>query len=249
MPLEEETMSHIKLLLPSEMEAGKKYPMVIRLYSGPGTTRVKDVYDMEYYNMYLSSNRSFIVASIDVRGSGAMGVEAMHALNNALGTVEITDTLAAIRRLIATYDFIDPKRIGVWGWSYGGYATTMLLIKDEEKILACGAAVAPVTSWLYYDSIYTERYMDTPQNNPEGYNKSDVMIVAEKLRGRQFLLIHGSGDDNVHFQHSMQLAKKLQRADIAFEQMSYADENHSLRGVSRHFYHTLDRFWTECFHS
>ncbi|XP_023940299.1 venom dipeptidyl peptidase 4 [Bicyclus anynana] len=249
MSLEEETMSHIKLLLPSEMESGKKYPMIIRLYSGPGTSRVKDVYDMEYYNLYLSSNRSFIVASIDVRGSGAMGVEAMHALNNALGTVEITDTLAAIRRLIATYDFIDPKRIGVWGWSYGGYATTMLLIKDEEKLLACGAAVAPVTSWLYYDSIYTERYMDTPQNNPEGYNNSDVMIAAEKLRGRQYLLVHGTGDDNVHFQHSMQLAKKLQRADIAFEQMSYADENHSLRGVSRHFYHTLDHFWTECFHS
>ncbi|XP_045785433.1 venom dipeptidyl peptidase 4 [Maniola jurtina] len=249
MTLEEETMAHIKLLLPSEMEPGKKYPMIVRLYAGPGTSRVKDVYDMEYYNMYLSSNRSFIVASIDVRGSGAMGVEAMHALNNALGTVEITDTLAAIRRLIATYEFIDPKRIGVWGWSYGGYVSTMLLIKDEEKILACGAAIAPVTSWLYYDTMYTERYMDTPQNNPEGYNKSDLIVTAEKMRGRQYLLVHGTGDDNVHFQHSMQLAKKLQRADIAFEQMSYTDETHSLRGVSRHFYHTLDRFWTECFHS
>lgn len=247
MNLEEDLKAHIKLLLPPEMEPGKKYPMIVRLYAGPGTTRVKDSYDLEYYNMYLSSNRSFIVASIDVRGSGAMGVEAMHALNNALGTVEITDSLAAIRRLLKNYQFIDPDRIGVWGWSYGGYASTMMLIKDEENMLACAAAVAPVTSWLYYDSIYTERYMDTPQNNPSGYEASDLMIAAEKLRDRRYLLVHGTGDDNVHFQHSMQLAKTLQRLDIAFEQMSYADENHSLRGVSRHFYHTLDHFWSDCF--
>ncbi|XP_046961620.1 venom dipeptidyl peptidase 4-like [Vanessa cardui] len=246
-PLEQDLKSNVKLLLPPDMETGKKYPMVVRLYAGPGTSRVLDSYDLEYYNMYLSSNRSFIIASIDVRGSGVMGVEAMHAVNDALGTVEITDTLDVIRRLVKMYSFIDPYRIGVWGWSYGGYASTMMLIKDEEQTLSCAAAVAPVTSWLYYDSIYTERYMDTPQNNPEGYENSDLMKVAEKLRGRRYLIVHGTGDDNVHFQHSMQLAKKLQRADISFEQMSYTDENHSLRGVSRHFYHTLDHFWTECF--
>ncbi|XP_032529927.2 venom dipeptidyl peptidase 4 [Danaus plexippus] len=245
--LEEDTMAHIKLLLPPEMKPGKKYPMIVRLYAGPGTTRVKDTYDLEYYNLYLSGNRSFIVASIDVRGSGAMGVEAMHALNNALGTVEITDTLTAIRRLVSMYSFIDTDRIGAWGWSYGGYATTMMLIRDHDKIVTCGAAVAPVTSWLYYDTIYTERYMDTPQNNPVGYENSDLMMQAEKLRDRRYLLVHGTGDDNVHYQHSLQLAKVLQRADIAFEQMSYTDENHSLRGVSRHFYHTLDHFWSQCF--
>ncbi|CAK1549748.1 unnamed protein product [Leptosia nina] len=247
MPLDNKVMSHIKLQLPPQMEEGRKYPMIVRVYSGPGTSRVKDSFDLEYYNTYLSANRSIIVASIDVRGSGSMGVEAMHALDRALGTVEITDTLAAIKRLVELYKFIDPTRIGVWGWSYGGYATTMMLVKDDEKLLACGAAVAPVTSWLYYDSIYTERYMDTPENNIEGYRESDLMSKAGKLRGRRYLIVHGTGDDNVHFQHSMQFAKELQRADIAFEQMSYADENHSLRRVSRHFYHTLDHFWTECF--
>ncbi|XP_038206505.1 venom dipeptidyl peptidase 4 [Zerene cesonia] len=246
-PLEEKVMSHIKLQMPPDMEEGKKYPMIVRVYSGPGTSRVKDVFDMEYYNTYLTVNKSVIVASIDVRGSGVMGVEAMHGLNRALGTVEITDTLAAIRRLIDLYPFIDRKRIGVWGWSYGGYATTMMMVKDSDKLIACGAAVAPVTSWLYYDTIYTERYMDTPQENMEGYRRSDLMSQAGKLRGRRYLLVHGTGDDNVHFQHSIQFAKELQRADIPFEQMSYADENHSLRGVSRHFYHTLDHFWTECF--
>ncbi|XP_063838892.1 venom dipeptidyl peptidase 4-like [Ostrinia nubilalis] len=248
LPLGEDVTSHVKLLLPADMQKDVQYPMILRVYAGPGTTRVKDNYDLEFYNMYLSSNRSFIVASIDVRGSGVMGVEAMHAVNTALGTVEVTDTLAAIRRLVDLYPFIDPKRIGVWGWSYGGFVTTMMLIQDDQKLLACGAAVAPVTSWLYYDSIYTERYMDIPRSNPLGYQRSDVTAMAEKLRGRRFLLVHGTGDDNVHYQHSMQLAKQLQHADIAFEQMSYTDENHSLLGVSRHFYHTLDHFWTECFH-
>ncbi|XP_047510008.1 venom dipeptidyl peptidase 4 [Pieris napi] len=247
MPLDNNLMSYIKLQLPPNMEEGKKYPMIVRVYSGPGTSRVKDNFDLEYYNTYLSANRSIIVASIDVRGSGAMGVEAMHALNKALGTVEITDTLAAIKRLVELYKFIDPKRIGVWGWSYGGYATTMMLVQDKEHLIACGAAVAPVTSWLYYDTMYTERYMDTPEDNLEGYRRADLMSKAEQLRGRRYLIVHGTGDDNVHFQHSMQFAKELQRADIAFEQMSYADENHSLRGVSRHFYHTLDHFWSECF--
>ncbi|CAH0404697.1 unnamed protein product [Chilo suppressalis] len=249
-PLEDDVVAHVELLLPPDIEQDKKYPMILRVYAGPGTTRVRDGFDIsEFYNMYLTSNRSFIVAAIDVRGSGVMGVEAMHAVNTALGTVEITDTLLAIKRLLSLYTFIDPKRVGVWGWSYGGYATTMMLIKDDEKILACGAAVAPVTSWLYYDSIYTERYMDTPQANPVGYQRSDVVLAAEKLRGRKYLLVHGTGDDNVHYQHSMQLAKELQHADIEFEQMSYADENHSLMGVSRHFYHTLDHFWTQCFQS
>ncbi|KAJ2944626.1 hypothetical protein O0L34_g3978 [Tuta absoluta] len=241
--------AHIKLMLPPTINKNEKYPMIVRVYAGPGTSRVKDGYDLEYYNWYLSTNRSFIVASIDVRGSGVMNVESMHAINNALGTVEVTDTLDAIRNLVQTYSFIDPSKVGVWGWSYGGFATTMMLILDDKKTVACGAAIAPVTSWLYYDSIYTERYMDTPVNNPIGYHHSDLMAHANKLRGRKYMLVHGTGDDNVHYQHSLQLAKVLQHSDIAFDQVSYTDETHSLLGVSRHFYHALDRFWSECFDS
>ncbi|XP_028039799.1 venom dipeptidyl peptidase 4-like [Bombyx mandarina] len=247
MSIGNEVNANVKLILPAGIKQGEQYAMVVRVYAGPGTTRVRDNYDLEYYNSYLATNRSIIVASIDVRGSGVMGVEAMHAVNRALGTVEISDTLDTIKSLTSLYSFIDPDRIGVWGWSYGGYATTMMLIQDQRNIVKCGAAVAPVTSWLYYDSIYTERYMDTPQANPLGYERSDLTNLAEGLRGRKYLLVHGSGDDNVHYQHSMQLAKRLQHSDIAFEQMSYTDENHSLMGVSRHFYHTLDRFWSECF--
>ncbi|KAI5632831.1 prolyl oligopeptidase family domain-containing protein [Phthorimaea operculella] len=227
--------AHIKLMLPPTIKKDEKYPMIVRVYAGPGTSRVKDGYDLEYYNWYLSTNRSFIVASIDVRGSGVMNVESMHAINNALGTVEVTDTLDAIRNLVQSYSFIDPAKVGVWGWSYGGFATTMMLILDDKKTVAY--------------SIYTERYMDTPVNNPIGYHHSDLMAHAEKLRGRKYMLVHGTGDDNVHYQHSLQLAKVLQHSDIEFEQVSYTDETHSLLGVSRHFYHTLDRFWSECFHS
>ncbi|PZC83344.1 hypothetical protein B5X24_HaOG208108 [Helicoverpa armigera] len=243
----ENPLGHVKLLLPPNMKTGEKYPMIVRVYAGPGTSRVKDSFDLEYYNTYLSTNRSCIVASIDVRGSGVLGVEAMHAINNAFGTVEVTDTLATIRSLLNVYSFIDPERVGVWGWSYGGFVSTMMLIQDDMNTLSCAAAVAPVTSWLYYDTMYTERYMDTPQANPEGYDRADVIRHAERLRGRRYLLVHGTDDDNVHYQHSMLLAKQLQHNDIEFEQMSYADEKHSLLGVSRHFYHMLDHFWTRCF--
>ncbi|XP_037977148.2 venom dipeptidyl peptidase 4 [Plutella xylostella] len=238
--------ANVQLLLPPDMEPNKKYPMVVRVYAGPGSSRVRDNFDLDY-STYLAANRSFIVGSIDVRGSDVLGVEAMHAVNNALGTYEVADTLAVIRRLVSLHSFIDGARVGVWGWSYGGFASTMMLVQDQEKTLACGAAVAPVTSWLYYDTIYTERYMDTPTHNPDGYLRSDLMLRAAGLRGRRFLLAHGSGDDNVHYQNSVMLAKQLQHLDIEFEQMTYTDESHSLLGVSRHLYHTLDRFWSECF--
>lgn len=245
-PLSNDVVAHVRLLLPSDMKPNTKYPMIVKVYAGPGTTRVKDAFELDY-STYLATNRSFIVCYVDVRGSGAMSVEALHSINNALGTLEVTDTLFAIRKLIKIHKFIDEKRIGVWGWSYGGFTTGMMLANDNRNTIACAAAVAPVTSWLYYDSIYTERFMDTPAHNGAGYEQSSLINVAERLRGRRLLLIHGSGDDNVHYQNSMLLAKRLQHLDIAFEQMSYADENHSLLGVSRHLYHTLDNFWTECF--
>ncbi|KAJ8930490.1 hypothetical protein NQ314_016717, partial [Rhamnusium bicolor] len=140
--------------------------------------------------------------------------------------------------------YIDPSRIGIWGWSYGGFASSWALVKDTEHVFNFALAVAPVTSFIYY-----ERYMGlpTPEDNEIGYNNTDLSRNAEAFRGRRYFIIHGNGDDNVHYQNSMALVKALEHADIDFRQQSYPDENHSLGHVSRHLYHTIDKFWARCF--
>lgn len=171
------------------------------------------------------------------------------------------------RCLQETYPFIDPLRTGIWGWSYGGFAAALVLAKDSEGVFAFATSVAPVTDFIYYgnqfsfislivfftkiytDSIYTERYMGLPteEDNLQGYNNTDIAHYAECFRGKNFQLIHGNGDDNVHYQQSMLLAKALERADIQFQQISYPDEAHSLSGVYAHLYHSIDRFWARSF--
>lgn len=180
------------------------------------------------------------------------------------------DQISVTKHLVSTYPFIDKERISIWGWSYGklfddsyklfiklnanfshysgGYATAMTLAKDVDKVFKCGVSVAPVTSWLLYDTIYTERYMGIDAKAKQ-YNDSDVALPnhIENIGKHDFLLVHGNADDNVHYQQSMILAGALERADILFDQMSYPDEAHGLSGVSLHLYHSLDRFWDKCF--
>ena len=179
--------------------------------------------------------------------------------------MEIQDQISVTRKLVNTYPFMDEKRTAIWGWSYGGFATAMTLEQDTgpDQVFSCGISVAPVSSWLLYDSIYTERYMALPQDNSAGYNNSVVAgwvvntrIVCiiqiifysiENLRNKTWMLNHGVADDNVHYQHSMLLTRALEQADIQFVQHSYPDENHSLGGVSRFLYHAMDDFWQKCF--
>jgi len=150
--------------------------------------------------------------------------------------------------LVEQSPYLDPARVAIWGWSYGGFATAMTLERDggPSPVYSCGISVAPVTSWLLYDSVYTERYMATPDENPDGYNNSLINGI-EGLREKNWMLNHGVADDNVHFQHSMLLTKAMERADIQFTQHSYPDENHGLGGVSRFLYHAMDNFWRDCF--
>jgi dipeptidyl-peptidase-4 len=165
-----------------------------------------------------------------------------------LGTVEIQDQISVTRELVRTYPYMDEERTAIWGWSYGGFATAMTLEADTgpEQVFSCGISVAPVSSWLLYDSIYTERYMALPEENSAGYHHS-VITGIENLRNKTWMLNHGVADDNVHYQHSMLLTRALEQADIQFLQHSYPDENHSLGGVSRFLYHAMDDFWKKCF--
>lgn len=213
----------VKLILPPEIDINAetfatKYAMIVYVYGGPNSAQVTDSFSFGFTD-YMTTTRKVIYCQIDGRGSGNKGNDMLFELDLKMGTVEMEDQIAVTKYLRDKYAFIDSERIGIWGWSYGGYATAMVLAKDNEGVFQCGISVAPVTAWIYYDSMYTERYMDTPQNNPLGYNNSDVTRIVDNFKTHDFLLIHGNADDNVHFQQSMALSRALQLENIMFEQM------------------------------
>ncbi|EDX10461.1 GD14501 [Drosophila simulans] len=225
----------VLLQLPPNLDTSgaTKYPMLVDVYGGPDSYSVTNKWMVDW-GTYLSSNQSVIYAKIDGRGSGLRGESLLHAIYLKLGTVEISDQINVTQKLSQLFNYIDPYHIGIWGWSYGGYAAAMLWPNDEAKVS---------------NSIYTERYMGLPNTNELGYANSRLSTMAVKLRGKKYLLVHGTLDDNVHYQQAMILAKNLERQDILFKQISYADEDHGLSNVRPHLYHSLDRFFGECFAS
>ncbi|KAH0946793.1 hypothetical protein HN011_002560 [Eciton burchellii] len=240
--------SRVRLFLPPDFNENESYPLLVHVYAGPNTVRINDIakYDYEYY---MTTNKRVIYAWIDGRGSAYKGSKMLFEIYRNIGTVEVEDTIAVTAALQKRYKWIDANRTGIWGWSYGGYTTGMTLATDAASVFKCGISVAPVTSWIYYDSIYTERYMGLPtaEDNLAGYNRTDISRRVDGIYGKKFMLIHGTGDDNVHYQQAMALAKALEQEDILFQQVSYTDEAHSLQHVYPHFYHTMDKFWDECF--
>ncbi|XP_043527094.1 venom dipeptidyl peptidase 4 isoform X2 [Frieseomelitta varia] len=238
---------NVKLSLPPDFDEKKRYPLLINVYAGPNTVRITDEASFGFES-YMVTNRSVIYGRIDGRGSAYKGSKMLFEIYRRLGTVEIEDQIAVTRLLQETYPWIDSSKTGIWGWSYGGFSTAMVLATDRKSVFKCGISVAPVTSWIYYDSLYTERFMGlpTPEDNLHGYNHSDVTRLVEGIRGKKFMLIHGTGDDNVHYQQAMALNRALVDKDIMFEQQSYTDEAHALSGVFPHLYHTMDRFWANC---
>ncbi|XP_015601081.1 venom dipeptidyl peptidase 4 isoform X2 [Cephus cinctus] len=239
--------SKVRLLLPPQFDENDSYPMMVYVYAGPNTVRITDAASYGFHS-FMTTNRSVIYAWIDGRGSAYKGSAMLYEIYRALGTVEIEDQIAVTKILKNKYSWIDSNRIAIWGWSYGGYATAMVLATDTESVFKCGISVAPVSSWIYYDTMYTERYMGLPtkEDNLYGYNASDVTRLVDGIRGKKYMLIHGTGDDNVHYQQAMALAKALSAADILFEQVSYTDEAHGLTSVYPHLYHTMDKFWGDC---
>jgi len=236
----------VKMYIPPDFDPAAKYPMILYIYGGPGAQQVTARWTLGWES-YLTSSKDIVYVLMDGRGTGFQSNEYKFQVYRNLGTVEMDDQISVTRKLTEMFDYIDKDRVGIWGWSYGGFNTAMTLERDvQDPVFACGISVAPVTSWLLYDSIYTERFMSLPEDNQAGYNNS-VIAGIESLRGKKWMLNHGVADDNVHYQHSMLLTRALEVADIQFEQHSYADENHSLRGVSRFLYHAMRDFWERCF--
>ncbi|KAE8740739.1 hypothetical protein FOCC_FOCC013759 [Frankliniella occidentalis] len=243
--------AQVRLHLPPGLreEEITRYPLVVQVYGGPGTQLVTEKWRVDW-STYLASYKDFIVAQIDGRGSGGQGYKMMHEVYQQLGTVEVNDQLEVTEYLRDTLHFVDKRRVGVWGWSYGGFVSAMLLSKEQD-VFRCGISVAPVTSWKLYDSAYAERYMGVPNvtGNYKGYNDADLTRRGDGFRGsdKMFFLVHGSADDNVHFQHSMMLSRALTAAGVLYRQQIYPDENHSLFGVKRHLYRSMANFMDDCF--
>lgn len=230
------------MIKPADFDTNKKYPLFMYQYSGPGSQQVANRWNgaNDYWYQMLAQ-QGYIVVCVDGRGTGFKGADFKKVTQNELGKYEVEDQIAAAKKLGAR-PYIDATRIGIWGWSYGGFMSSNALFKGND-IFKMAIAVAPVTSWRFYDTIYTERYMTTPQENPSGYDENSPINHVDKLKG-DFLLIHGSGDDNVHLQNTMRMVEALIQADKQFEWMIYPDKNHGIYGGNTrlHLYKKMTNF-------
>ncbi|XP_064553883.1 uncharacterized protein Dpp10 isoform X2 [Drosophila montana] len=241
--------AQVRLYLPPVLREDEitRYPTILHVYSGPGSQLVTDRWHVDW-NTYLSGSKDYIVIEIDGRGSAGQGYQLLHEVYKRLGSVEVSDQLEVSEYLRDNLHFIDARRMGVWGWSYGGY-TAALALAGQQSIFQCGISVSPVTNWKLYDSTYAERYLSFPNvtDNYKGYEESDLSKYVDNLRERQFLLVHGTADDNVHVQQSMVLARALTGKGVLYKQQIYPDEGHSLSGVKRHLYRSMTAFFDDCF--
>ncbi len=221
-------MLNAYIIEPIGFDTLKKYPVLIYQYSGPNVQTVRNVWSSsnDYFH-YILAQKGYMVISVDSHGTGGRGARFKKSTYKQLGKLELEDITTVAQNLCA-YDFIDNKRIGIWGWSFGGYMSSNAILKKAD-VFSMAIAVAPVTNWRFYDTVYTERFMQTPQENPKGYDDNSPLFFSSGLKGK-FLLVHGSGDDNVHVQNSMRLAKVLQENDQAFDEMIYTDKNHGIYG-------------------
>ncbi len=216
------------MMKPADFDSTKKYPVYMFVYGGPGRTTVNDAWEGAdfYWHQFLTQN-GYIVVSVDNRGTEYRGTAFKQATYMQMGRADVDDQIDAAKYL-GTLRYVDKTRIGIQGWSYGGYMSAMCLMRGGEYFKA-GIAVAPVTNWRYYDSIYTERYMGLPKDNAKGYDENAPTGNAKNLND-PFLLIHGTADDNVHFQNSVELVNALVNANKQFDFYMYPDKNHGIRG-------------------
>jgi len=233
------------MIKPPNFDSTAKYPVLFYVYGGPGSQTVTDAWGGQNYLWFqMLAQRGYIVASVDNRGTGARGKAWRKIIYKQLGVVETQDQAAAARA-VGRLRYVDSTRMGIWGWSYGGFMTLNALTQAPD-VYRMGIAVAPVTHWKYYDTIYTERYNGLPQDNAAGYDKGSPLTYAKNLKG-QLLIVHGSGDDNVHFQNTQAMINALVDADRPFSLMVYPNRNHSISGgtTRQHLYTLLTRFVQE----
>jgi dipeptidyl-peptidase 4 len=224
------------ILRPPQFDASKKYPVLFVNYGGPGSQQVANRFGAVNYWHHMMAQRGFILVSVDNTGTGYRGEEFKKKTYLRLGQLEIEDQIDAANWL-KKLPYVDGNNIGHWGHSYGGFMSSLAVTKGAGTFTA-GVAVAPVTSWRYYDNIYTERFMRTPQENPKGYDETAPINFVNQIKGK-YLLVHGTADDNVHFQNSVQMVTALVKANVDFETMYYPNKNHGVSGMADNttYYH------------
>lgn len=217
------------IIKPEKMESGKKYPLLFYVYGGPGSQEVLNSQSRasDYMWFRMLAQKGYVVACVDGRGTGMRGEKFKKCTYMELGKYETEDQIEAAK-YFGSLPFIDKDRIGIFGWSYGGYMSSLCISKGADYYKAA-IAVAPVTNWRYYDNVYTERFMRTPQENADGYDTNSPINHVEKLKGN-YLLIHGTADDNVHYQNSMDLITALVKANKQFEHFAYPNKDHGIYG-------------------
>ncbi|MEO6689859.1 MAG: S9 family peptidase [Dokdonella sp.] len=233
---------HYRVYKPLGFAAGKRYPVFMTYYGGPGKQYVNRAWGNHFEQVM--AERGYVVFALDNRGTPRRGRKFSDAIFRQLGKAEVADQLSGIAWL-AQQPWVDARRIGIFGWSYGGYQTLMLLAKASDKV-AAGVAVAPVTDWGLYDTHYTERYLDTPQNNPQGYDRSGVSHWLPGLTA-PLLLVHGMADDNVLFANSTKLMAALQESGKQFRLMTYPGGKHGLStpALKKHVYTLIENYLDE----
>jgi dipeptidyl-peptidase 4 len=235
------------LVKPPDFDSTKKYPILFYVYGEPASQTVTDAWGSRWLFHRLIASQGYLVASFDNRGSPAPRGRAWRkAIYGKIGTLTVQDQTAAVKELQRTRPYVDPERVAVWGWSGGGSSTLNLMFRSPE-VYQVGMAVAPVPDQRLYDSIYQERYMGLPQKTPENYRSGSPVEFAEGLKG-SLLIVHGSGDDNVHYQGSELLVNRLIELGKQFDFMSYPQRTHAIsegKGTSLHIYSLLFRYLTE----
>ena len=229
------------MIKPPNFDKTKEYPLFMFVYGGPGNQQVKNSFWSNNYWHQMLAQKGFIVACVDNRGTGGKGAEFKKMTYKELGKYETIDQINAAK-YFGNLNYVDANRIGIQGWSYGGYMSSLCITKGAD-IFKLAIAVAPVTNWRYYDNIYTERYMQTPQENPNGYDENSPINHVDKLKGH-YLLVHGSADDNVHVQNTMEMISALVKSNKQFDLFIYPDKNHGIYGGNTrlHLYQKMTDF-------
>ncbi len=230
------------IIKPPNFDKNKEYPLFMFLYGGPGSQKVLNQFESgNYFWHQMLAQQGYIVACVDNRGTGGKGSEFKKMTYKELGKYELIDQIEAAK-YFGKLNYIDSKRIGIQGWSYGGYMSSLAITKGSD-FFKLAIAVAPVTNWRYYDNIYTERYMQTPQENASGYDENSPINFVDKLTGK-YLLIHGSADDNVHVQNTYEMTSALVKANKQFDLFIYPDKNHGIYGGNTrlHLYKKMTDF-------
>jgi dipeptidyl-peptidase-4 len=229
-------------LYPPDFDSTQQYPVLMHVYGGPNSQQVVNNWKGSYYWWFqMLAQKGFIVASVDNRGTGARGENFRKLTYKKLGLYESEDQIEAAR-ILSSQSHVDPDNISIFGWSYGGYLSSLALLKGDD-VFSAAIAVAPVTNWKWYDSIYTERFMQTYRQNEEGYDTNAPIFYVDRLKGR-YLLVHGLADDNVHFQHTAEMSNALIQANKQFDTYLYPNRNHGIYGdnARRHLFNKITRF-------